>query len=131
MILQILARCGAFFIGFIVKGQMNHDFAFGIEVNPCVIEITIGKSISASAFSSMALYISSRTKNILIILFSPIILYYLWLRLCRILGLPQWLDIALLIRGETLGTATSLVVFVIVIVASSALFIMEANRSME
>lgn len=44
MILQILARCGAFFIGFIVKGQMNHDFAFGIEVNPCVIEITIGKS---------------------------------------------------------------------------------------
>ena len=31
------------FIGFIVKGQMNHDFAFGIEVNPCVIEITIGK----------------------------------------------------------------------------------------
>lgn len=45
MILQILARCGAFFIGFIVKGQMNHDFAFGIEVNPCVIEITIGKSI--------------------------------------------------------------------------------------
>lgn len=45
MILQILARCGAFFIGFIVKGQMNHDFAFGIEVNPCVIEITIGNSI--------------------------------------------------------------------------------------
>ena len=45
MILQILARCGAFFIGFIVKGQMNHDFAFGIEVNPCVIEITIGKKI--------------------------------------------------------------------------------------
>lgn len=44
MILQILARCGAFFIGFIVKGQMNHDFAFGIEVNPCVIEITIGNS---------------------------------------------------------------------------------------
>lgn len=44
MILQILARCGAFFIGFIVKGQMNHDFAFGIEVNPCVIEITIGKN---------------------------------------------------------------------------------------
>ena len=23
---------------------MNHDFAFGIEVNPCVIEITIGKA---------------------------------------------------------------------------------------
>lgn len=46
MILQILARCGAFFIGFIVKGQMNHDFAFGIEVNPCVIEITIGKTHS-------------------------------------------------------------------------------------
>lgn len=44
MILQILARCGAFFIGFIVKGQMNHDFAFGIEVNPCVIEITIGNT---------------------------------------------------------------------------------------
>ena len=43
VILQILARCGAFFIGFIVKGQMNHDFAFRIEVNPCVIEITIGK----------------------------------------------------------------------------------------
>lgn len=70
-------------------------------------------------------------KIYLLFLFSPIILYYLWLRLCRILGLPQWLDIALLIRGETLGTATSLVVFVIVIVASSALFIMEANRSME
>lgn len=34
-------------------------------------------------------------------------------------------------KRETLGTATSLVVFVIVIVASSALFIMEANRSME
>lgn len=46
MILQILARCGAFFIGFIVKGQMNHDFAFGIEVNPCVIEITIGNTTS-------------------------------------------------------------------------------------
>ena len=45
MILQILARCGAFFIGFIVKGQMNHDFAFRIEVNPCVIEITIGNSL--------------------------------------------------------------------------------------
>lgn len=45
MILQILARCGAFFIGFIVKGQMNHDFAFGIEVNPCVIEITIGNAM--------------------------------------------------------------------------------------
>ena len=43
VILQILARCGAFFIGFVVKGQMNHDFAFRIEVNPCVIEITIGK----------------------------------------------------------------------------------------
>ena len=42
VILQILARCGAFFIGFVVKGQMNHDFAFRIEVNPCVIEITIG-----------------------------------------------------------------------------------------
>jgi hypothetical protein len=25
---------------------MNHDFAFGIEVNPCVIEITIGKSLN-------------------------------------------------------------------------------------
>lgn len=25
---------------------MNHDFAFGIEVNPCVIEITIGKANS-------------------------------------------------------------------------------------
>lgn len=49
MILQILARCGAFFIGFIVKGQMNHDFAFGIEVNPCVIEITIGKAIADTA----------------------------------------------------------------------------------
>lgn len=47
MILQILARCGAFFIGFIVKGQMNHDFAFGIEVNPCVIEITIGNASKA------------------------------------------------------------------------------------
>lgn len=23
---------------------MNHDFAFGIEVNPCVIEITIGNA---------------------------------------------------------------------------------------
>lgn len=45
VILQILARCGAFFIGFVVKGQMNHDFAFRIEVNPCVIEITIGKPI--------------------------------------------------------------------------------------
>ena len=49
MILQILARCGAFFIGFIVKGQMNHDFAFGIEVNPCVIEITIGKALTYTA----------------------------------------------------------------------------------
>ena len=46
VILQILARCGAFFIGFIVKGQMNHDFAFGIEVNPCVIEITIGNTLA-------------------------------------------------------------------------------------
>lgn len=45
MILQILAWCGAFFIGFIVKGQMNHDFAFRIEVNPCVIEITIGNAM--------------------------------------------------------------------------------------
>lgn len=44
VILQILARCGAFFIGFVVKGQMNHDFAFRIEVNSCVIEITIGKA---------------------------------------------------------------------------------------
>lgn len=44
VILQILARCGAFFIGFVVKGQMNHDFAFRIEVNPCVIEITIGEA---------------------------------------------------------------------------------------
>lgn len=52
MILQILARCGAFFIGFIVKGQMNHDFAFGIEVNPCVIEITIGKSLPVFDWSS-------------------------------------------------------------------------------
>lgn len=45
VILQILARCGAFFIGFVVKGQMNHDFAFRIEVNPCVIEITIGNTL--------------------------------------------------------------------------------------
>ena len=45
VILQILARCGAFFIGFVVKGQMNHDFAFRIEVNPCVIEITIGNPL--------------------------------------------------------------------------------------
>lgn len=50
MILQILARCGAFFIGFIVKGQMNHDFAFRIEVNPCVIEITIGNAIKQTIF---------------------------------------------------------------------------------
>ena len=53
VILQILARCGAFFIGFIVKGQMNHDFAFGIEVNPCVIEITIGKPLSYYAFEML------------------------------------------------------------------------------
>ena len=46
VILQILARCGAFFIGFVVKGQMNHDFAFRIEVNPCVIEITIGNPMN-------------------------------------------------------------------------------------
>ena len=45
MILQILAWCGAFFIGFVVKGQMNHDFALRIEVNPCVIEITIGNTV--------------------------------------------------------------------------------------
>lgn len=50
VILQILARCGAFFIGFVVKGQMNHDFAFRIEVNPCVIEITIGKPMLYYAF---------------------------------------------------------------------------------
>lgn len=31
------------FSNFIVKSQMNHNFAFGIEVNSCVIEITIGK----------------------------------------------------------------------------------------
>lgn len=103
---------------------------YGCSVLEYIFRKSFIKSISASAFSSMALYISSRTKNILIILFSPIILYYLWLRLCRILGLPQWLDIALLIRGNTwyrdfFGS------FVIVIVASSALFIMEANRSME
>lgn len=53
MILQILARCGAFFIGFIVKGQMNHDFAFGIEVNPCVIEITIGNAIKYVILSTI------------------------------------------------------------------------------
>lgn len=46
MILQILAWCGAFFIGFVVKGQMNHDFALRIEVNPCVIEITIGNALN-------------------------------------------------------------------------------------
>lgn len=46
MILQILAWCGAFFIGFVVKGQMNHDFALRIEVNPCVIEITIGNAMN-------------------------------------------------------------------------------------
>ena len=50
VILQILARCGAFFIGFVVKGQMNHDFAFRIEVNPCVIEITIGNPIYSFLF---------------------------------------------------------------------------------
>lgn len=43
LIFQILARCGAFFTGFVVKCQMNYDFAFRIEVNPCVIEITIDK----------------------------------------------------------------------------------------
>lgn len=51
MILQILAWCGAFFIGFVVKGQMNHDFALRIEVNPCVIEITIG---NAKAYNTYA-----------------------------------------------------------------------------
>ena len=56
MILQILARCGAFFIGFVVKGQMNHDFAFGIEVNPCVIEITIGNK--NGNYLSMTKYVS-------------------------------------------------------------------------
>lgn len=56
MILQILARCGAFFIGFIVKGQMNHDFAFRIEVNPCVIEITIGNAINHNQNSMKRLY---------------------------------------------------------------------------
>ena len=59
MILQILARCGAFFIGFIVKGQMNHDFAFGIEVNPCVIEITIGKAM----FKYVLFYYKQQDKN--------------------------------------------------------------------
>ena len=34
-----------FIYDLVVKGQMNHDFAFGIEVNPCVIEITIGNTI--------------------------------------------------------------------------------------
>ena len=53
MILQILARCGAFFIGFIVKGQMNHDFAFGIEVNPCVIEITIGNTMAHTIVAAL------------------------------------------------------------------------------
>ena len=53
MILQILARCGAFFIGFVVKGQMNHDFAFRIEVNPCVIEITIGNANALCAFETV------------------------------------------------------------------------------
>ena len=59
VILQILARCGAFFIGFIVKGQMNHDFAFGIEVNPCVIEITIGKAM----FKYVLFYYKQQDKN--------------------------------------------------------------------
>ena len=53
MILQILARCGAFFIGFIVKGQMNHDFAFRIEVNPCVIEITIGNTMAHTIVAAL------------------------------------------------------------------------------
>ena len=45
VILQILARCGTAFVAFVVKGQVNHDFAFGIEVNSCVIEVTIGNTI--------------------------------------------------------------------------------------
>ena len=59
VILQILARCGAFFIGFVVKGQMNHDFAFRIEVNPCVIEITIGKSITDISNTHQSIYPAS------------------------------------------------------------------------
>ena len=73
MILQILARCGAFFIGFIVKGQMNHDFAFGIEVNPCVIEITIGNAthnVAANNLFLKARLISSL--NILFITTAPV-----------------------------------------------------------
>lgn len=65
MILQILARCGAFFIGFIVKGQMNHDFAFGIEVNPCVIEITIGKAINCVAPITYRDFAIERAKSFL------------------------------------------------------------------
>ncbi|WP_418465673.1 hypothetical protein, partial [Frisingicoccus sp.] len=41
----ILARCSTAFVALVIKGQVNHDLAFGIEVNPCVIEITIGKTI--------------------------------------------------------------------------------------
>ena len=47
---------------------------YGCSVLEYIFRKSFIKSISASAFSSMALYISSRTKNILIILFSPIIL---------------------------------------------------------
>lgn len=32
------------FSNVIVKSQMNHNFAFGIEVNSCVIKITIGNT---------------------------------------------------------------------------------------
>lgn len=83
MILQILARCGAFFIGFIVKGQMNHDFAFGIEVNPCVIEITIGKAICSSLYEIF--YVSK--PDIVLPSFLALLVKQAWFtRYCEFLG---------------------------------------------
>ena len=45
MVTQIFARRAAILIAFVIERQVYHDFAFGIDINPCVIEITIGNTI--------------------------------------------------------------------------------------
>ena len=45
MIAQIFARRAAILIALVIQRQVYHDFTFGIDINTCVIEITIGNTI--------------------------------------------------------------------------------------
>lgn len=83
---------------------MNEDFRqqVGSHLSANIVYVMLLRALFAAMLSQVTLYVSVRIKNIFVVLFSPLAVYYIWGRIVGALRLPVWLDLQHIVNGAAL-----------------------------